>query len=123
MFDPDAGRPSRQDRERQEAAMPGGEPRRLRLVDDRQGGDGERPLPGEAGRQRLAALRGQLRNHLAALRQDPIDAGPRASPEEAETAAMLRRLAAEVTQLAEGWDRLAAAVSALSAGDEVPPEE
>ncbi len=36
---------------------------------------------------------------------------------------MLRRLAAEVTQLAEGWDRLAAAVSALSAGDEVLPEE
>ncbi|WP_288581470.1 hypothetical protein [uncultured Methylobacterium sp.] len=103
--------------------MPRAEPRWLQLVDDARGEAADAPLAGEAGRRRLAALRGQLRNHLAALRRDPIHAGPEAGPEEAETAAILARLAAEVTQLAEGWDRLAEAVAALSAGDGAPPEE
>ncbi len=75
------------------------------------------PLPGEAGIQRLAALRGQLRNQLAALRDAPVSAEARATPEGAEAAAALDRLVAEVTRLAESWDRLAAAVSILSAGD------
>ncbi len=81
------------------------------------------PLPGEAGIQRLAALRGQLRNQLAALREAPVSAEAGASPEAAEATAALDRLIAEVTSLAESWDRLAAAVAALSAGDGASPEE
>ncbi|TGD96044.1 hypothetical protein [Methylobacterium nonmethylotrophicum] len=96
----------------------------LRLVDDAQPeAEADGPLPGEAGRRRLAALRGQLRNQLAALRENPISAEARATPEGADAAAALERLTAEVTRLAEGWDRLAAAVAALSAGDGAAPEE
>jgi hypothetical protein len=96
----------------------------LRLVEeDAPGDDADGPLPGEAGRRRLAALRGQLRNQLAALRENPISDEARATPEGAEAAASLDRLILEVTRLAEGWDRLAAAVAALSAGDEGTPEE
>lgn len=91
----------------------------LRLVEgDAPEADG--PLPGEAGIRRLAALRGQLRNQLAALRDAPVSAVAQANPEDA---AALDRLVVEVTRLAEGWDRLAAAVAALSAGDGAPPEE
>ncbi|KMO34043.1 hypothetical protein VQ02_19695 [Methylobacterium variabile] len=107
-----------------EAAMPETGPRWLRLVDEDalvEAADG--PLPGEAGRRRLAALRGQLRNQLAALQETPISAEARATPEGAAAAAALERLTAEVTRLAEGWDRLAGAVAALSAGDGKPPEE
>ncbi|MGE7414980.1 hypothetical protein [Methylobacterium tarhaniae] len=96
----------------------------LRLVErDAPGEAADGPLPGEAGRQRLAALRGQLRNQLTALREAPISAEARATPEGAEAAAALDRLIAEVTRLAEGWDRLAQAVAALTAGDGTPPEE
>lgn len=96
----------------------------LRLVEeDAQDEAVDGPLPGEAGRQRLAALRGQLRNQLAALRENPVSDEARATPEGAEAAASLDRLIVEVTRLAEGWDRLAAAVAALSAGDGGPPEE
>ena len=96
----------------------------LRLVEEDAPGDGaDEPLPGEAGRRRLAALRGQLRNQLAALRENPVSAEARATPEGAAAAASLDRLIVEVTRLAEGWDRLAAAVAALSAGDEGLPEE
>ncbi len=94
----------------------------LRLVEG-DAPDADGPLPGEAGLRRLAALRGQLRNQLAALRDAPVSAEARASPEDAEAAAALDRLVAEVTRLAEGWDRLAAAVAALSAGDGAAPEE
>ncbi|GJD62797.1 hypothetical protein MPEAHAMD_2956 [Methylobacterium frigidaeris] len=96
----------------------------LRLVEeDAQDEAVDGPLPGEAGRQRLAALRGQLRNQLAALRENPVSDEARTTPEGAEAAASLDRLIVEVTRLAEGWDRLAAAVAALSAGDGGPPEE
>ena len=104
--------------------MPGTGSRWLRLVDEdvpAEAADG--PLPGEAGRRRLAALQGQLRNQLTALRETPISAEVRATPEGAEAAAALERLTVEVTRLAEGWDRLAAAVAALSAGDGAAPEE
>ncbi|AWB20670.1 hypothetical protein DA075_06835 [Methylobacterium currus] len=95
----------------------------LRLVEEGAPEDADGPLPGEAGRRRLAALRGQLRNQLAALRENPVSAAARATPESAEAAAALDRLVVEVTRLAEGWDRLAAAIAALSAGDGAPPEE
>ncbi|KMO14512.1 hypothetical protein [Methylobacterium platani] len=104
--------------------MPETGPRWLRLVDeDAPDAAADGPLPGEAGRRRLAALRGQLRNQLAALREAPVSAEVRATPEGAEAAAALERLTVEVTRLAEGWDRLAAAVAALSAGDGRAPEE
>ncbi|PIK74358.1 hypothetical protein [Methylobacterium frigidaeris] len=107
-----------------EAAMPETGRRWLRLVEeDAQDEAVDGPLPGEAGRQRLAALRGQLRNQLAALRENPVSDEARTTPEGAEAAASLDRLIVEVTRLAEGWDRLAAAVAALSAGDGGPPEE
>lgn len=93
----------------------------LRLVeDDAEAAD--RPLLGKAGSHRLAALRGQLRNHLVALREASAHAEARTPPDGAEAAA-LDRLAIEVMRLADGWDRLAAAIAALSAGDGAPPEE
>ncbi len=95
----------------------------LRLVEEGAPEEEDGPLPGEAGRRRLAALRGQLRNQLAALRENPVTAEARATPEGAEAAAALDRLIVEVTRLAEGWDRLAAAIAALSAGDGGSPEE
>ncbi|MFH6786564.1 MULTISPECIES: hypothetical protein [Methylobacterium] len=104
--------------------MPETGSRWLRLVDEDAPADAaDGPLPGEAGRRRLAALRGQLRNRLTALRDTPLSAEVRATPEGAEAAAALERLTVEVTRLAEGWDRLAEAVAALSAGDGTVPEE
>ncbi|RVU13135.1 hypothetical protein [Methylobacterium oryzihabitans] len=83
-------------------------PSRLHLVGE---ADPVDALPGEAGRQRLRALRGQLRNQLVGLRQAvPAvgDADRAAFPEAADALDALRT---DVERLAEAWDRLATLLS------------
>ncbi|GJD48285.1 hypothetical protein OPKNFCMD_1002 [Methylobacterium crusticola] len=77
------------------------------------------PLPGEAGRRRLAALQGQLRNQLGHLRSVALSPALRATPEGERAAEALDRMIAEAARLAEAWDRIAGIVARLPAGD--PP--
>ncbi|MEH3144929.1 MAG: hypothetical protein PGN34_06185 [Methylobacterium frigidaeris] len=83
-------------------------PNWLHLVDE---AGAASPLPGAAGRQRLLALRGQLRNQLV-LMQKAVpaldDATRDAFP---DAAAALDELRDEVERLADAWDRLATLMS------------